>query len=373
MHGRAARTALQPDVLQTLDVSHHEAPDQGSDADPKPTDHPTVSFGRVGVMLINLGTPESTGFWDVRRYLDEFLSDRRVIEAPAIIWQPILKGLILTLRPGKTAEAYKKVWRADTNESPLRYFTRVQAETLQERLDPEGETVKVAWAMRYGKPGIPAVLEELRAAGCDRILSFALYPQYSATTTATAYDATFRALGKMRWQPAIRSVGAYHDDPAYIEGLAAGVRDHLSRLDFEPEVILCSYHGLPADSLPKGDPYHCQCYKTTRLLREALGLPEDRLRLTFQSRFGPKEWLQPYTDVTLQEMAKAGIKRVAVLNPGFAADCLETLEEIGMEARELFQEFGGTHFAAIPCLNDTGPGMDVIEAVARRELSGWWQ
>ncbi len=364
---------LAPDLAYETDTPKTVRPDNAvSPTGPLPAGHPKVAARRVGIMLINLGTPDSTGFWDVRRYLNEFLSDQRVVEVPKIIWQPILKGIILTTRPQKTRQAYAKIWREDTDESPLRYYTRLQADRLQETLDPEGASVHVDWAMRYGNPSIASVMEKMKDQGCDRILAFALYPQYSATTTATAYDTAFRALTSMRWQPAVRTVPAYHDDPAYIDALASSVRAQLGGLDFEPEVILCSFHGLPQACLDKGDPYHCHCQKTGRLLREALGLPAERFRVTFQSRFGVQEWLQPYTDVTLEEMAKEGVKKVAVLTPGFVADCIETLEEIAIEAREGFLEAGGTHFAALPCLNDSDAGLQVIETIARRELGGWW-
>ncbi|MGF1456973.1 MAG: ferrochelatase [Alphaproteobacteria bacterium] len=338
---------------------------------PLPKGHPRVAPRKIGVMVINLGTPDSTGFWDVRRYLDEFLSDPRVVDLPRILWQPILKGIILNTRPQKTRKAYEKIWRKDTDESPLRYFTRVQAERLQERLDPDAAAVRVDYAMRYGNPSIEFVLERLKADGCDRILTFALYPQYSATTSATAYDAVFRAMRAMRWQPAIRTVGAHHDDPIYIDALATQTRAQLAALDFEPEVVMCSFHGLPKVNLERGDPYHCHCQKTGRLLREALGLAPERFVVTFQSRFGTQEWLQPYTDKTLEELGAKGIKKIAVLTPGFVSDCVETLEEIALEARETFMEAGGTHFAALPCLNESDEGMAMIETVARRELSGW--
>ncbi len=367
----AARTAETAD-FEPVDGSASGAVAPMIPVGPLPEGHPRVAARKIGVMVINLGTPDSTGFWDVRRYLDEFLSDPRVVDLPRYIWQPILKGIILNTRPQKTRKAYAKVWRKDTDESPLRHFTRMQAERLQERLDPEAERVRVDYAMRYGNPSIEFVMERLKSDGCDRILTFALYPQYSATTTATAYDTVFRALRAMRWQPAVRTIGAYHDDPAYIQALADATRAQVATLDFEPEVLVCSFHGLPKVSMERGDPYHCHCQKTGRLLREALGYGEDQFQVTFQSRFGTQEWLQPYTDETIEKLAADGVRKLAVLTPGFVSDCVETLEEIALEARETFTEAGGTHFAQLPCLNYGDEGMSVIETIARRELSGWW-
>ncbi len=336
-----------------------------------PSGHPQVRLGTLGVLLVNLGTPDGTDFWSVRRYLNQFLSDKRVIDTPDIIWQPLLKGFILNTRPSKTGKAYKKVWRKDTNEGPLRYFTRLQGEAMQKRLDHQGTAIKVDWAMRYGQPSVPDKIQSLKDAGCDRIVVFALYPQYSATTTATVYDEVFRTLLKMRWQPAVRTVGAYHDDPIYIDALARSVEDHLAGLDWEPEVVIASFHGLPNRYFKNGDPYHCHCHKTARLLRERLGWSKDRLLTTFQSRFGPEEWLQPYTDETLEKLAKDGVKRVAVMTPGFVADCVETLEEIAIEGKEEFEEAGGEQFSYIPCLNESPAGLDVIETICRREMAGW--
>ena len=333
-----------------------------------PTDHPAVRFGRIGVLLINLGTPEATDYWSMRRYLKEFLSDRRVIEVPRLIWWPLLNLVILSRRPQRSGKAYEGVWNHELDESPLKTITRSQADKLGERL---GTVVEVDWAMRYGQPPSRERLEALSKKGCERILIVPLYPQYSAATTATVNDKAFDALKEMRWQPAIRTVPQYCDDPVYIDALATSLENHLATLDFEPELILTSYHGLPKDYHLKGDPYHCQCYKTTRLLRERLGWPKDRLMVTFQSRFGKAEWLQPYTDETVKALARRGVRRLAVMTPGFVTDCLETLEEIGGENRDYFLEEGGTHFSAVPCLNDTDEGMNVIEAVVRRELMGW--
>ncbi|GHD57189.1 ferrochelatase [Thalassobaculum fulvum] len=336
-------------------------------------DHPTVRLGRIGVLLVNLGTPDSTSIPDIRRYLAEFLSDRRVIDVNPVLWKLILHGVILRTRPPKTAEAYRAIWLAETDESPLRFHTRATAEALQARLDPEAETVRVDWAMRYGNPAIRARMQALQDEGCDRILVLPLYPQYAASTTATVVDEVARHLLDARWQPAVRTVPAFHDDPAYIEAVAAGIETHLGTLDWQPEVILASFHGLPKRYLTLGDPYHCHCAKTARLLRTRLGLDESRLRLTFQSRFGREEWLQPYTDETIETLAQSGVKRLAVVMPGFVADCVETLEEIAIQARETFEEAGGTHFTAIPCLNSGADAVTLYETLVRRELAGWWK
>ena len=336
-------------------------------------DHPTVRLGRIGVLLVNLGTPDSTSIPDIRRYLAEFLSDRRVIDVNPVLWKLILHGVILRTRPPKTAEAYRAIWLAETDESPLRFHTRATAEALQARLDPEAETVRVDWAMRYGNPAIRTRMQALQDEGCDRILVLPLYPQYAASTTATVVDEVARHLLDARWQPAVRTVPAFHDDPAYIEAVAAGVEAHLGTLDWQPEVILASFHGLPKRYLTLGDPYHCHCAKTARLLRTRLGLDESRLRLTFQSRFGREEWLQPYTDETIETLAQSGVKRLAVVMPGFVADCVETLEEIAIQARETFEEAGGTHFTAIPCLNSGADAVTLYETLVRRELAGWWK
>ncbi|MEP3279341.1 MAG: ferrochelatase [Stappiaceae bacterium] len=324
----------------------------------------------MGVLLINLGTPDGTDYWSMRRYLAEFLSDRRVIEWSRFFWYPILYGIVLMRRPKKSGEAYKSIWNEEKNESPLRTITRSQSEKLSQMM-AGNESVVVEWAMRYGNPSIAEKLEKLKEQGCDRILVFPLYPQYAASTTATVNDKVFEALAKMRWQPAIRTVPPYHDDPVYIEALAQSIRDKLAELPFEPETVLASFHGIPQSYFDKGDPYHCHCQKTTRLVREALGWEKDRFQITFQSRFGPEEWLQPYTDKTVEALAKKGMKNIAVINPGFVADCLETLEEIAGEAGEIFEENGGSNFAHIPCLNDSEHGMNVLDTVVRRELMGW--
>jgi ferrochelatase len=336
---------------------------------PLPEGHPPVKFGKVGVLLANLGSPSGTDYWSVRRYLKEFLSDRRVIETPRLLWWLILNGIILSTRPQKSGHAYSIVWNKERDEAPLITITRSQAEKLAAEID--SDRIIVDWGMRYGDPSIPSRMWALKEQGCERILVALLYPQYAAATTATANDAAFAALESMRWQPAVRTLPPYHDDPVYIDALAVSLQAGLARLDFEPEVVIASFHGLPRDYLDKGDPYHCQCQKTTRLLRERLGWPKEKLRITFQSRFGRAEWLQPYTDVTIAELAREGVRRMAVITPGFSADCLETLEEIAIRAGETFRENGGTHFAALPCLNDSDEGMRVIEHVVRRELMGW--
>jgi len=339
----------------------------------RPQGHPPIKSGRVGALLVNLGTPEATGYWSMRRYLKEFLSDRRVVETPPWLWRPILNLVILTRRPAVRGRDYASIWNRERNEGPLKTITRSQAEKLAEALAlgaGEGR-IEVDWAMRYGKPSIAERLAALQDKGCDRILLVPLYPQYCAATTATVCDKAFDALKRLRWQPTLRVAAPYYDDPIYIEALARSTRAALAKLDFEPEILLASFHGIPRAYFDKGDPYYCHCAKTTRLLREALGLPPERLRMTFQSRFGRAEWLQPYTAETVKALGANGVKRLAVVTPGFAADCLETLEEIGVENAGYFHAAGGESFAALPCLNDGEDGMRALEAVARRELAGW--
>jgi ferrochelatase len=331
-----------------------------------PDDHPPVASGGIGVLLVNLGTPDAPDAASVRRYLAEFLSDRRVVEIPPIVWQPILRGLVLTTRPKKSAHAYKQVW--SEAGSPLAVITAEQATRLQGRL---GDGVKVAYAMRYGNPGIAAELQRLADAGCDRILLAPLYPQYSAATTATGVDKAAVALRAMRRQPALRTLPAYYDDPLYIEALAKDLSRQLDALDFAPETLLLSFHGMPERTLHLGDPYHCQCRKTARLLEDALARPGLRIETTFQSRFGRAKWLEPATDATLAAEASRGTRRLAVAAPGFAADCLETLEELALRGREQFLAAGGEQFAALACLNAGAAGMAMLEALMRRELSGW--
>jgi len=331
-----------------------------------PAGHEAVRSGGVGVLLVNLGTPDAPTPRAVKRYLGEFLSDRRVVEIPAYAWQPILRGIVLNTRPKKSAHAYRQVWTEQG--SPLAAITAEQAERLQARL---GDGVKVAHAMRYGRPAIAAELRALMDAGCERILLAPLYPQYSAATTATVVDRAAEALRAMRWQPSLRTLPPYHDDPAYISALATDLGGQLDALPFVPEVLLLSFHGMPQRTLALGDPYHCQCRKTARLLEEALPRTGLRIVTTFQSRFGRAKWLEPATDAVLVDEARSGTRRIAVAAPGFAADCLETLEELAIRDRERFHAAGGEHFAALSCLNAGEAGMDMLEALVRRELGGW--
>jgi protoporphyrin/coproporphyrin ferrochelatase len=343
----------------------------GSAVAHRPADHPQVSSGAVGVLIVNLGTPDATDAKSVRRYLREFLHDKRVIEEDTITWKFVLNAIILPLRPGRKGLDYQKIWNNEKNESPLKTITRSQADKLSAALAPYGERVVVDWAMRYGNPSMRSRLAALASQGCDRILVVPLYPQYAAATSATVCDEAFRVLMKLRWQPALRIAPPYFDDPVYIEALASSLDAGLKALPFVPEVILASFHGIPKAYFDKGDPYYCHCAKTTRLLRERLRLDDAKLVMTFQSRFGRAEWLKPYTDATVKALAARGVKNLAVITPGFSADCLETLEEIAGENAEYFRHAGGENFAAIPCLNDSEPGMRVIEAVVRRELQGW--
>ncbi len=338
---------------------------------PLPEGHPMVKLGKIGVLLTNLGTPDATDYWPMRRYLKEFLSDRRVIDTPRVLWWPILNLIILSIRPQKKGKDYASIWNNELNESFLKTITRDQSTKLGEALAGFEGKIVVDWAMRYGNPSIKAGLDALQAQGCDRILVVPLYPQYAAATSATVCDKAFEALAKMRWQPTVRFSPPYHDDPTYIRALADSVRKHLATLDFEPEVILTSFHGVPKRYLTLGDPYHCHCAKTWRLLREELGMSRERMMMSFQSRFGPEEWLQPYTDKTVEALAKKGVKSLAIIAPGFSSDCLETLEELDGENREIFEHNGGEKFTYIPCLNASEEGMQVIEAVVRRELQGW--
>ncbi|ODT76483.1 MAG: ferrochelatase [Pelagibacterium sp. SCN 64-44] len=330
---------------------------------------PPRQKSKIGVLLLNLGTPDGTDYWSVRRYLGEFLSDPRVIETPKLIWWPILNLFILSTRPQKSAHAYSLIWDKQNNDSPLRVITRAQSENLAQRL--AGEDIMVDFAMRYGNPSTRSALERMEAAGCRKILLVPLYPQYSATTTATANDKAFDALRAMRWQPAVRTAPAYFDDANYVAALGDSIRDGVAALDFEPDVVLTSYHGLPQSYVDRGDPYEKHCHETTRLVRDYLGWPEDKLKVTFQSRFGPTQWLAPATDKTLESLPGQGKKKVAVLAPAFHADCIETLEEISIGGRESFLAAGGEKFAYIPCLNASPASMDMIEAMVRRELSGW--
>jgi ferrochelatase len=330
---------------------------------------PTIAG--IGVLLVNLGTPDAAEPKAVRRYLKEFLSDRRVIEKDTLLWKFVLNGIILPLRSRRKARDYEKIWNREKNESPLKTITRSQAEKLAGILEPLGKHVIVDWAMRYASPSIASRLEALVARGCDRILVMPLYPQYAAPTTATVGDEVFRFLLRQRRQPAIRIMPAYYDDPYYIEVLSSSLKAELKALPFSPDVIVASYHGMPQDYVQKGDPYERQCVRTTELLRQQLKLDDTKLILTYQSRFGRARWLQPYTIDTVKALAKKGVKNLVVITPGFSADCLETLEEIAVENAHVFKRYGGQNFAAIPCLNDSEAGMLMVWQLAMRELKGW--
>jgi len=326
---------------------------------------------RIGVLLVNLGTPDATDYWSMRRYLKEFLSDRRVIEENRLKWWLVLNLIVLTVRPGRKGRDYDKIWNRARNESPLRTVTSSQSDKLAKMLEQIDKSIRVDWAMRYGNPSIRSRLEALAAQNCKRILIVPLYPQYAAATTATVCDEAFRALEKMRFQPTLRVAAPYYAEPVYIDALASSLNAELAKLRFKPDVIVASYHGMPEAYVAKGDPYYRHCAETTALLRKKLKLDDERLIMTFQSRFGPAEWLKPYTDATMKSLGERGVKNVAVIMPGFAADCLETLEEIAMENAEIFKHAWGQNFAAMPCLNDSPDGMAVIRDVVLRELKGW--
>ena len=311
-------------------------------------DHPEIKFGKTGVLLINLGTPDSTSWWDIRKYLNEFLSDRRVIEVNPVLWQIILKLFILTFRPSKTAYAYKKIWMKETNESPLRYYTRKQAKKLKENIG--NENVIIDFAMRYGNPSIKHKLNKLKDEGCEKIIVFPLYPQYAAATTATVCDEVYRTLMKRRWQPSLQIIPHYESDPLYINAIVSSIEKKLESIDWKPDLIISSYHGIPKKYFDKGDPYQCYCHKTTRLIKEKFTKVE--IQTTFQSRFGPQEWLKPYTDKAFERLPSEGVKKLLVICPGFASDCVETLEEIDIQGRKAFIKNGGEKFDLIPCLND---------------------
>lgn len=333
-----------------------------------PANHPPLPTAKIGVLLINLGTPDAAEAGAVKRYLAEFLSDRRIVDLPRAFWLPILHGVILNVRPAKTAAAYRAIWREESDESPLRYYTRKSADDLAQTLS---ERVRVDWAMRYGNPSIEERVKALQDAGCTRILAVPLYPQYSATTTGSVHDALFDALKTLRWQPAVRTAPAFHDHPAYIRALAATTRRAIADLDWEPERFVISFHGLPKRYFEAGDPYHCHCAKTARLLRAEMGWSEKIAPLTFQSKFGREPWLEPATDTTIEAMGQAGVKNLAVIMPGFMADCIETLEEIDIAARESFIEHGGENFFAVPCLNDSPEATDLLGEIVRTECAGW--
>jgi protoporphyrin/coproporphyrin ferrochelatase len=326
--------------------------------------HPDIKFGKTGILLINLGTPESTSWWDIRKYLKEFLSDKRVIEVNPILWQIILNLFILTFRPSKTAHAYKKIWRKETNESPLLYFTRSQAKKLNNKIG--NDKLIIDFAMRYGNPSIKSKLNFLKDKGCENIIILPLYPQYAAATTATVCDEVYRSLMGMRWQPSLQVIPHYESEPAYIEALTKSLESKLENITWKPDLIISSYHGIPKKYFDKGDPYHCYCHKTTRLMKEKFNLID--IQLTFQSRFGPQEWLTPYTDKTLENLPKNGIKNLLVICPGFASDCVETLEEIDIQGREIFLNSGGKNFDLIPCLNDSSDHIDLFEKLISKYI-----
>ena len=326
--------------------------------------HPDIKFGKTGVLLINLGTPDSTNWWDIRKYLKEFLSDKRVIEVNPVLWQIILNLFILNFRPSKTAHAYKKIWLKEANESPLRYYTRNQAEKLQQEL--VGENIIVNFAMRYGNPSIKSKLTELKKNGCENIIILPLYPQYAAATTATVCDEVYRTLMKMRWQPSLQIVPHYESAPLYVSALVKSIEKKIETISWKPDLIIASYHGIPKKYFDKGDPYHCYCHKTTRLIKEKFSKIE--IQTTFQSRFGPQEWLTPYTDKTLESLSAKGIKNLLVICPGFASDCVETLEEINILGRETFLKNGGEKFDFIPCLNDSSEHIKLFENLVKKYL-----
>ncbi len=336
------------------------------------SDHPPVRRGRIGVILSNLGTPDATDYWSMRRYLSEFLSDRRVIDYSPWIWQPLLQLIILSKRPFSSGEAYRGIWNNEADESPLLTTTRNQAEKVASAVAKVfGDDVIVDFCMRYGNPSTQSVIKKLKEQGCERIVFFPLYPQYSAPTTATANDQAFRALMKMNWQPSVRTVPAYYQHPLYIEALAQSVEKAYAALETKPDILVTSYHGVPQRYLMEGDPYHCQCQKTTRLLKERLGWSDTDIKVTFQSKFGPEEWLQPYTVEEVARLAESGKTNIAIMAPAFSSDCVETLEEINEEIKESFEEAGGEHFTYIPCLNDDDAHIDMMMDIIRTELSGW--
>ena len=326
--------------------------------------HPNVKYGKTGVLLVNLGTPDSTGWWDVRKYLKEFLSDRRVIEVNPIIWQIILNCFILTFRPSKSAHAYKQVWMKEINESPLRYYTQLQSEKLSKKIS--NENIIVDFAMRYGNPSIKSKLISLKDNGCENIIVLPLYPQYAAATTATVCDEVYRNLMKMRWQPSLQIIPHYESEPMYIDSLVNSIKKKISEISWKPDLIVASYHGIPKEYFDKGDPYQCYCQKTTRLMKEKF--TDVLIETTFQSRFGPREWLTPYTDKTLEALAEKGKKNILMICPGFSSDCVETLEEINIEGKEIFIKKGGINFDYIPCLNDNEDHINLFEKLVRNYL-----
>ena len=335
-------------------------------------DHPKVRFGKVGILLANLGTPDDYTYWPMRRYLSEFLSDKRVVDYSAWLWQPLLQGIILSKRPFSSGKAYESIWNHEAGESPLLTITKDQTKAIKAQMHAQfGDRVEVDFCMRYGNPSTKSKVREMVENGCDRILFFPLYPHYAGATSATANDQLFRALMEEKWQPSVRTVPAYYDQPSYIDALAKSVDEAYSKLDHRPDVLVTSYHGVPNRYLMEGDPYHCQCQKTSRLLRERLGWDEGAIKTTFQSKFGPEEWLQPYTVEEVARLAEAGHKRIAVIAPAFSADCIETLEEINEEIKESFEEAGGEAFTYIPSLNDQPAHIAALSHVITENLKGW--
>ena len=326
--------------------------------------HPKIKFGKTGVLLVNLGTPDSTAWWDIRKYLKEFLSDRRVIELNPILWQIILNLFILTFRPSKTAHAYKKIWMNDINQSPLRYYTDSQAKKLKNMIG--SKNIIVDFGMRYGNPSLKSKLDFLQNEGCEKIIIFPLYPQYASATTATVCDEVYRNLMKMRWQPGLQIIPHYESEPLFIDALVKSIKKKVSEIRWKPDLIIASYHGIPKKYFTKGDPYHCYCHKTTRLIKEKFN--EIPIETTFQSRFGPQEWLQPYTDKTLEKLPTEGKKNVLVLCPGFSSDCVETLEEIAIQGKESFLENGGVNYDVVPCLNDNDDHIKMMEHIVKKYL-----
>jgi protoporphyrin/coproporphyrin ferrochelatase len=335
-----------------------------------PPGHPPIKPSRIGVLLVNLGTPEATDYWSMRRYLKQFLSDRRVIEVNRALWWLILNVIILSFRPTKSGHAYEAIWNKELNESPLKTTTRAQSRALASALNA-GDTLQVDWAMRYGQPSIDDRLKAMKEDGCDRILVFPLYPQYSASTVASVMDNVGWAMNKMRWQPAIRVVPPYFAQDTFVNAIAESLTEHLKSLPWKPDRILMAFHGLPREYLDKGDPYHCQCQKTCRLVRQKLGMTTDQLQLVFQSRFGRAEWLKPYAQDTVEGLPKEGVKNLVMISPGFASDCVETLEELAIGLKETFEENGGEHFSVVPCLNDSKRSISMLETLTREELAGW--
>jgi protoporphyrin/coproporphyrin ferrochelatase len=353
-------------------MSETQAAQPANDLPHAPADHPKVSFGKVGILLANLGTPDHYSYWPMRRYLNEFLSDRRVIDYSPWIWQPLLQLIILTKRPFSSGANYKSIWNEELNESPLMTITKAQTALMAERMAERfGDRVVVDFCMRYGNPSTKSKVDALVAQGCTKIVFFPLYPQYAGATSATACDQFFRSLENIKWQPLVRTVEPYCENPAYIEALAQSVERAYAGLENRPDVLVCSYHGVPKRYLMEGDPYHCQCQKTTRLLRERLGWDKTEIVTTFQSRFGPEEWLKPYTVEEVARLAEQGKKRIAVIAPAFSADCIETLEEINEEIKESFEHAGGEEFTYIPCLNDDAAHIDALASVVEDNLKGW--